>query len=845
MKGRQRTPRRHPELKPADLRWECDASRLGFETTGEIAFKPNIFGQDRALDAIRLGLSIRSPGYNIFVSGLTGTGKLTAVRWMLEDMDLRRDDLVDICYVFNFAADDSPTCLMLPAGQGTHLRSEVKDLLRSLVEMIPATLQSDRFKRQQAEIEDEIKHKRDALLQKLEKEVTQKGFAMVEVTYEGYSRPEIVPTVGGEAVPVDRLPGLLVQGKLAKRDYERLQSAYPALSRKLDDFLLASRDLERALDQRTADLERQYVSPVVDMGLRAIVREVPSDKVERFLRDLRAYILDHLPIFVLARADIDKKRREFLPFEVNVLVDNKGRRDAPVTIETSPSYVNVFGTIERFVKPDGEHSTDHTAIRGGALLQANGGYLIMNMIDVLEEPMVWTGLKRVLKSQRLVVRGFDSLLLMPIASIKPEPIVLDLKLVLLGDAWMYQALWDYDEDFRAVFKVKADFDIVMPNTLANQKRYGRFIRVLTSLEKLPDFDKQACAAVIEEGTRIAGRRDRLSTRFSEIGDLIREASHWAVHERATVVHRRHVAQAIAERIRRVSLVEEKVQEMYDDGSILMDTSGMKVGQVNGLAIYDVGDHVFARPSRITAETGVGRAGVINIEREADMSGRVHNKGVLIIEGYLRRMYAQDKPITVSASLAFEQGYSFVEGDSASSTEVYALLSSLAAVPLRQDIAVTGSVNQKGEIQPIGGVNEKIEGFFDVCVRRGLTGRQGVMIPALNVPELMLRRDVVDAVRKKKFHIYPVRTIDDGIEVLTNRPAGRWIPRRGFEPNSMHDLVDRGLRHFHDRLRDAEDGSTDAAVAAAEKKAKRKASTSKAPKKPPRRPPKRRRNKKGE
>jgi lon-related putative ATP-dependent protease len=841
MRGRKAIGRR--QLKPADLRWECDASRLGFETTDELEFKPNIIGQDRALDAIRLGLAIRSPGFNIFIAGLTGTGKLTAVRWMLDALDLARDDLVDICYVHNFSNEDTPTCLVLPAGQANHLRTEVKELLRAVVDLIPAALQSERFKQQQAKIVDEVTKRRDVMLQKLEKEVSVSGFTMMQVEHDGFSRPEIMPTIAGEVIPIDRLTSLLVQGKVAQGDYERLQSAYPALSRKLDEFLITSRDLHRSLDQRTAELERKYVAPLIDRELKPISADFKSTKAGRFLKDLRDYILNHLPVFVVPKSETDKKHKEFLPFEVNVLVDNTGRRDAPVVIETSPTYVNVFGTVERYPGPDGETSTDHTAIRGGALLNANGGYLIMNMVDVFEEPMVWVALKRAMKSQRHTIRGYDSLLLMPIASIKPEPIELDIKIVLIGDAWMYQALWDYDEDFRSVFKVKADFDTVMPNTMANQKRYCRFIRALTHLEKLPAFDRHACAAIIEEGSRLAGRRDRLSTRFSEVGDLVREASHWAAEHRARIVRRQHVTTAIAARVRRVNLVEEKVQEMYDDGSILIDTGGKKVGQINGIAVYDLGDHVFARPSRITAETGVGRAGVINIERESDLSGRFHNKGVLILEGYLRRMYAQDKPITVTASLCFEQGYSFIDGDSASSAEMCALLSSLAAVPLRQDIAVTGSVNQKGEIQPIGGVNEKIEGFFDVCVRRGLTGRQGVIIPALNANELMLRRDVVAAVRKGKFHIYGVRTIDEGLELLSGRPAGHWIPRQGFLRNSMHDMVDRGLRHFHDRLREAEDGGAEAPLA--EKKKSQAGVDKKAPRKPPkpRRPPKRRRTRK--
>ncbi|HEU4928905.1 MAG TPA: ATP-binding protein [Candidatus Krumholzibacteria bacterium] len=842
MKGRKPIPRRRQlELAPKDLRWECDASRLGFETTASLDFKRNIIGQDRALDAIRLGLSIRSPGFNIFISGLTGTGKLTAIRWMLEDMDLRRDDLVDICYVHNFAAEDVPLCFMLASGQAVQFRGELKSLLYTLVDLVPSTIQSEGFKRRQSKIEDEIRHNRDRLLEKLEKEVNEKGFAVITVETEGSNRSEIAPRIGGEPVPMERLASLLAQEKITKADYEALRATQPVLSRKLEEYIFQSRDLLRSLDQRTADLERQYIEPLLDVEIKSIAEKFNSRDVDRYLKDLHEFILNHLPRFIIARSELRQRHRDFLPFEVNVVVDNGGRREAPVVIETSPSYVNVFGTIERFAGPDGDHSTDHTGIRGGSLLQANGGYLIMNMIDVLEEPMVWIALKRALKSQRHTIRGFDSFLLMPVAAIKPEPILLDIKLILIGDAWMYQALWDYDEDFRAVFKVKADFDIVMNNTLTNQKRYCRFIRVLSKLEKLPPFDPKACAVVIEHGTRLAGRRDRLSTRFSEIGDVAREAAHWAELANAKVVHADHVERALNERVRRVSLIEDHVQEMYDDGTIIVDTSGARIGQINGIAIYDVGDHMFARPSRITAETGVGRAGIVNIEREADMSGRVHNKGVLILEGYLRRMYAQDKPITISASICFEQGYSHVEGDSASSAEIFALLSSIAAVPLRQDVAVTGSIDQKGQIQPIGGVNEKIEGFYDVCASRGLTGKQGVMIPALNVHELMLRKDVVDAVKRKRFHIWAIRTVDEGLALLTGKKAGEWIPGKGFEPNSMHELVDHGLRHFHDRLHDSEDGHGEPLPMEKHKP------VAMPPEKPPRKPPKppRRRRRRGQ
>jgi len=803
-KVRKPLPVSRLEIKPRELRWQCDPGALGFETTASLESKANIIGQDRALHAIRLGLGLRSPGYNIFVSGLTGVGKLTAIRYELEAMDLSRSDLQDICYLHNFHEPDAPICLMLKKGQGVALKKRLRKLLRTITEVIPVALSSESFKRKQAAIADEIKKRRDELQGALEKDVVAQGFSVQQIEYGEYTRPEIVPVVGKEAVPIDRLPSLLAQGKLGQADYDRIQAAYPALSRRLDDLLAAARELQRELDLRTAELEKKQLAPLIDSTLKEIAQEINAEKLAAFLGDLRNYVLDNLPLFAVPKPEAERRRIE-LPFQVNVLVDNTGRTEAPVVIETSPSYTNIFGVIERFSTGDGDHVTDHTAIRSGSILNANGGYLVLNLIDIFEEPMVWSALKRALKSQRHTIRGFDSMLLTPIASVRPEPILLDIKIVLIGDQYSYQYLYEYDEDFRTIFKVKADFDSVMANNTANRKKYGRFLRTMSEQESLPHFHKSAVSAIIEEGVRIAGRRDKLSTRFSDVGDISREAAHWARKRKAQVVREQDVATAVRERRLRVSLSEDKVQELFEDGTMLIDLTGSKIGQVNGLAVYDMADFAFGRPSRITAETGVGRAGVINIEREADLSGRIHNKGLLILEGYLRRMYAQDKPITVSASLCFEQGYSMVDGDSASCAEMYALMSSLAYVPLRQDIAVTGSMNQKGEVQPIGGVNEKIEGFFDVCAARGLTKKQGVMIPATNVPDLMLRQDVVDAVTKGQFHVYAVHSIDEGIEVLTGRPAGRWIPGKGYEPGSMHDLVDRGLRHFHDRLRDAEDG----------------------------------------
>ncbi len=795
---------RRVELPPERLRWRCDPDTLGFDTTDDVRGGADIIGQDRALDAIRLGLEIRSHGYNIFVTGLTGTGRTSSIRRLLESLDRRRDDLVDVAFVQHFRRPDEPRCLVFPAGRACAFRSRMGDVFESVRSWIPEVLRSDPFRRRQAKAVAELRRRRERMVTVFEREVAERGFQLVETGPEGARRPALAPVVGGKPVDMDELPRLMVQGKLGRGDYEKLNAAWPELMDRLEQLLVQTREIEREIDARVRKLEREHVEPILRRLLDRVARDFRDDRVRAYLDELQGFILDNLRAFTEAGVEIPEavlKR----PFEVNVIVDNTGTRDAPVVIERSPTFVNLFGTIERIADGSRDGSVDFTSIRSGSLHRANGGYLVLNLTDVLEEPHVYTTLKRALKNREHQIRGFDTLLLAPVASLKPEPIALDVKVVLIGDAELYALLYEWDDDFRRIFRVKAEFDTVMPRRRANIRRYARFLRRLAEDEGLPPFHRTAVAALVEEGVRLAGRRDRLSTRLGDIGDIAREAAYWARRARARTVRAVHVRRSVEQRVRRANLGEEKLQELFEDGTILVSTRGRRVGQVNGLAVYDTGDHVFGRPSRITASVGVGRSGVINIEREAELSGRIHNKGVLILEGYLRQMYAVDKPITMSASICFEQAYSGVDGDSASSTEVYALLSSIAGIPLRQDLAVTGSVSQKGEIQPIGGVNEKIEGFFDVCRAHGLTGTQGVLIPWLNRGDLMLRSDVVDAVRAGRFHVYAVRTIDQGIELLTGMPSGRRLRSGRFTRGSVHAAVDAALREFHERLRRAEDG----------------------------------------
>jgi len=795
-------------LATGELRWHCDANAFGFDTTKDFPCCQEIFGQDRALNAIRLGLEITSPGFNIYVSGLTGTGKSTAIQQLLHSMRAEKPELFDLCYMHNFQVPECPQCACLPAGQGNKFKARMRDVLRGLKDHISQTLESESYTADQKAILEDLKSRRGALASELEERISEKGFRLLEVQYGPFTRPVIVPVVDGQPVDLDKLEALVEAGKLAKEDLERIHKDHEELVTMMEGFLRESRSLDHEMSERKAALDKRVISPIVDTLLSEVEQDFQNRRVTEYLRELREKTIENMEVFTSEGDDEKGDARDFFRvFEINVIVDNSRMVDTPIIIENIPNYGNLFGTIDRVSDGRGEYHTDHTRIRAGSLLRANGGFLVLNLGDLIEEQAVWPALKRALKNHEVTIQGFDSLLVMPVAALKPEPIKINVKVVLIGDVESYQFLYHYDEDFRKIFKVKADFDMEMPNTDDNLRKYGQFVRNLIDREGLRHFHKTAVAAIAEEGATIAGRRDRLSTRFSDVADVIRESNYWAIKDKAKVVRAKHVERAVAERIERANLIEEKLGEMLEDGIILLDIDGKKVGQVNGLAVYDIGDYAFGKPNRITVETSMGRAGIINIEREAELSGKTYNKGVLILEGYFRRMYAQDKPLTMSASICFEQSYSGVDGDSASSAELYGLLSSLSGLPLRQDLAVTGSVNQKGEIQPIGGVNEKIHGFFALCKAKGLTGNQGVIIPTLNKKDLMLRGDVLDAVRKGRFHVHAIGTIEEGIELLTGVRAGRSTPE-GFEKDTVHELVDDKLAHFAEQLKEFSDGGED-------------------------------------
>ncbi len=804
MKKRAAGRRRHPlELPATSLRWHCEPSSLGVNRIEEVTPLHEIIGQDRALRALSLGLDMKHAGYNVFVTGNAGTGRTTAIKQLLQGFSEQPANLTDKCYVHNFRDPDSPVMIALPAGQGTAFKKDMTAFLAEIQKAIPAVFESRRYADQRKSTLGHFQDRQRTILREFEKRVREQGFEVVQIQGGSGTRPEIVPVIDGNPATLEQFHARIDTGETTPEEYKKFLEQHAALEKQMDLVMREMRNIERKAKRSLDDLNHKIVVPVVEELLEDLRQRYASPGVTAYFDQVEQSIIDNVGRFH-AREEAQqaalamgapREDDEFLEYQVNVIVDNGDVSGAPVVIEANPRYKNLFGTIDRVVDRNGVWRTDFTRVKAGSILKADGGFLVLNAMDALSEPGVYPMLKRVLRNRQIEIQPLEQGFFGASSALKPEPIDLDIKVIMIGDASVYHLLFAMDDDFKKIFKVRADFDSEMANGEKSISSYLSFIKTLCEREDLLPFEVTGAAEVIEHGARLAGQQNKLSTRFSALADVVREASYWASKDNAGRVNATHVRKAIAERIERFRMIEEKIQEMIMDGSIMIDTTGARVGQVNGLSVYLLGETEFGRPSRITAKTAMGRSGIINIEREAAMSGPTHNKGVLILGGYLRAQYAQNKPLVLSASIAFEQSYSGVDGDSASSTEIYAILSSLANIPLRQDIAVTGSVNQHGEIQPIGGVNQKIEGFYDVCNARGLTGTQGVLIPRQNVKDLMLRHDVVKAVEEGKFHVYAIGTIDEGIEILTGTPAGVRGRSGRFAAGSVHARVDDTLQKF--------------------------------------------------
>ncbi len=792
-----KTRTRFEELAPDALRWTCCPKDIPVKSSDEVPPCDEIIGQERALKAIQTGLDIKSLGYNIFITGMVGTGRTTTIKQLLEKLDKGGKTPDDLLYVNNFKYPDEPVLVTLPPGRGKMFRSAMDGLIEMLRTNIPNLLKSPYYTERRDAIVETQQKKQRALLQSFEEMASKEGFTVIQVQMGLFTRPDLAPVIDDQTVPFNKLEAMVKEKKVPKETLDALKKKYEELTSQLEALFEKLKEIDEETKSLLKSWDEESITPIIRGGIEEIRTDFPADKIRAYLDDVEKSLIRTIDLFKNQKKEEKEAEAgdEFLAYRVNLLVDNSDQKGAPVIMETNPNYVNLFGSIEFTYARSGIGITDFTKIKAGSFLKANGGYLVINALDALVEPGVWATLKRTLRNQIFELQNYFSIYLFSSSRLKPEPIKSDVKIVMIGDTYIYNLLYFMDEDFKKIFKIKAEFDSVMPRDPAAIGDYIRFVKKIAEEDGLLPMDKSGIAALIEYTTRIAGRQKKISTRFHVIADVIRESSYWAGKSGKTVIGRESVETAVRERFERVSLVEDKIQEMIEEGTILIDTEGSVVGQVNGLSVYDMGQFMFGKPTRITARTAMGRAGVINIEREADLSGPTHNKGVLILSGYLRGKYASNKPFSLSASIAFEQSYGGVDGDSASSTEVYALLSSLSGLPLRQDIAVTGSLNQKGEIQPIGGVNEKIEGFFDVCRAKGLTGTQGVIIPRQNVQNLMLRADVVEAVRDGRFHVYPVATADEGIEILTGVEAGQMKEDGSFEEGTVHQLVDAELRRL--------------------------------------------------
>ncbi len=794
-----------PSLPPEKLRWRCPLEKIPFETTADCTPCDEIIGQDRAIKAIQTGLEVKSVGYNIFITGMVGTGRTTAIKQLLErleKMDKDRTIPPDLLYVNNFKNPDEPVLLQMPAGQGRLFKQAMSNLIDMLSTNIPELLKSNYYTERKEAIIEAQQRKQKEILERFEAHVAEQGFSVIQVQMGLFVKPDLVPLIDDRPVPFNKLEALVREKKFSAEELEELKKRYESLSAELEKIFERLREIEEETRNLLKQWDAEAIAPIISGAIAEIRSHFPFSGVEEYLTEVEKSLMANLDLFKEQKKEEKEKEigDPFLPYRVNLFVDNAELKGAPVIIETNPTYSNLFGSIEVSLTRSGLWQTDFTKIKAGSLAKANGGYLVMNALDALIEPGVWTTLKRSLRNQQLEIQNYPPLLIISPTRLKPQPVPCRAKVVMIGDAPLYDLLYYLDENFKKIFKVKAEFDSEMLKTDKAIIDYARFIRKICDEDKLMPFDREGIAAVIEYGVRLAGRQKKMSTRFHILADVIREADFWARKEESKIVTRHHVEKAIEERFERISLIEDKIQELIEDGLLLIETQGEVIGQVNGLSVYQLGEFAFGKPTRITARTAVGRGGVINIEREAALGGAVYNKGVLILSGYLMGKYAQDKPFSLTATITFEQSYSSVDGDSASSTEVYAILSSLSKLPLRQDIAVTGSLNQKGEIQPIGGVNEKIEGFFDVCRAKGLTGTQGVIIPHQNIQNLMLRRDVVEAVEKGLFHIYPIKTIDEGIEILTGVEAGQMKEDGTFEEGTVNYLVDQELRRLAESWR---------------------------------------------
>lgn len=794
-------------LPAEDLRAHFEPELLSFDTTASLeVLEDRVVGQERAIDAIKFGMGMKEAGYNIFIAGPSKSGLTYIAKTFIEDQAKQQPTPPDWCYVFNFKEQDKPKCLKISAGRGKVLKKDMNEFIDTLQKKIPEVFDSDDYRAKESEVHQAFEKVRRELIDELSQEAREQGF-ILQFSQVGMV---IIPSnKEGEPMTQDDLRHLEEEERLS------LRNKSDELHEKMKDTIKKIREAENEFKDKHGKLDNEIALFVVGQLMDSYEEKYQDDQqVLEYLKETQEDILENIDDFKKKPEGVPQqvpgqpagpfpvppKEANFRKYDVNVLIDNSETQGAPVIIESNPAYPNLFGTIERQAW-FGALFTDHTMIKAGSLHKANGGYLVMKALDLLKWYVSYEALKRALRDGEIRIEDLGELYgIFSTRTIRPTPIPIDVKIVLTGDPYIYQLLYSLDDRFQKLFKVKAHMSDQMDRKDDKVLECSRMIARYCKDHNLKHLDKSGVARVLEHSIELTEDRDKLTLELGTIADLLRESNYFAGLDNSEVVKRNHVDEAIQKRIYRSNLIEERVKEVMEKDIIWVETKGEKVGQVNGLAVLMTGDHMFGRPNRITATVSIGREGTVSIDRESKMSGSTHTKGLMILSSLFRERFAQKKPISFSASLCFEQSYGMIDGDSASSTEFYVLLSAISEVPIKQGIAVTGSVSQKGEVQPIGGVNHKIKGFFDICKAKGLTGDQGVMIPSKNIRNLMLDQVVVDAVAAGKFHIWPVSTVEEGLEILTGQKAGTLSKDGTYSEGSIYRKADDRLREISEIVR---------------------------------------------
>ncbi len=790
--------RRSNELLPRDLKDICNPNLFKFETTKELVDTTDlIYGQERGIKALEFGLDIDIKGYNLYLEGPSGVGKTMYTKKFLNAKAAKDKVPNDWCYIYNFEDPNAPVAISFPAGQGKVFQETMEGFVKDIRKDIKKTFNNDDFEKEKKLIKQQYDAKRDLLLEKLNKRTLVQGF-QVNPTENGVY---MMPVLDGKTLAEDEFENL--DENVKKEFEERSNLVQEQIFEALSEMKAIEKEAEKKIDEWQANIALMTINIHIN-SVKANYKR--NKKISTYLDGIKKDILKNISKFLEPEPDPKTQqqpqamqkpelREPWLNYRVNLFVDNSKLEGAPVIMDTNYSYNNIFGGLE-YENQYGMMKTDFTMIKPGLLHLANGGYIMFQAKDLLQNPMCYEALKKFLRIKEIAIENVvDQRTSMMMVSLKPEPIPLDLKVLIVGNSNIYHTLLSMDDDFRKLFKIKVEFEEEAPKTNDNIERLSNFVRSFCVQEELLDLDKEAMAKVIEFASKLSGDKEKLSTQFSEIGEIVGEASAWARLDKSKIITKEYVQKAFDERVDRIKKYDTKYLQMIKEEALLIETEGFKVGQINGLTVITIGDYSFGKPAKITANTYMGKEGIVNVEREVEMSGSSHSKGIMILTGYLGAQFAQEMPLSLTASVCFEQLYGGVDGDSASSTELYAILSSLSGIPINQSIAVTGSVNQKGEIQPIGGVNEKIEGFYQICKMRGFNGMQGVIIPAQNVRNLHLSDEIIDSVRKSKFHIYAVRTIDEGIEILTGVPAGVKDKNGKFPLGTINFLAYERLKKF--------------------------------------------------